>query len=138
MTSRTIRTLATAAVFAAGSSVYLTTSAQNQPAQNQSAMSFFLTSAGSGDGGNLGGLAGADKHCQTLAASAGAGGRTWGASLSAAAADGQPAVNARDRIGKGPWMNAKGVQVASSVADLHSDAKKLGKEGSLEEKREQV
>jgi hypothetical protein len=126
--SRTIRTLATAAVFAAGSSVYLTTSAQNQPA-----MSFFLASAGSGDGANLGGLAGADKICQTLAASAGAGSRTWRAYLSAAAADGQPAVNARDRIGKGPWVNAKGVQVASSVADLHSDANKLGKEGSLTE-----
>jgi hypothetical protein len=134
MTSRTIRTLATAAVFAGGSSLYLTTSAQNQPAQNQSGMSFFLTSAGSGDGANLGGLAGADKICQTLAASAGAGGRTWRAYLSAAAADGQPAVNARDRIGKGPWTNAKGVQVASSVADLHSDANKLGKEGSLTEK----
>jgi hypothetical protein len=131
--SRTIRTLATAAVFAAGSSVYLTTSAQNQPAQNQPAMSFFLASAGSGDGANLGGLAGADKICQTLAASAGAGSRTWRAYLSAAAADGQPAVNARDRIGKGPWVNAKGVQVASSVADLHSDANKLGKEGSLTE-----
>src|SRR5688572_14585860 len=75
--------------------------------QNQ--MSFFITSAGPGNGANLGGLAGADKVCQTLAAAAGAGNRTWRAYLSAAAAAGQPAVNARDRIGKGPWMNAKGV-----------------------------
>jgi hypothetical protein len=97
-------------------------------------MSFFITSAGSGNGANLGGLAGADKICQTLAAAAGAGSKTWHAYLSAAAANGQPAVNAKDRIGKGPWFNAKGVQVASSVADLHSDNNKLGKEGSLTEK----
>jgi hypothetical protein len=96
-------------------------------------MSFFITSAGSGDGANLGGLAGADKHCQALAAKAGAGGKTWKAYLSADAANGQPAVNARDRIGKGPWYNAKGVLVAQSVADLHSDNNKLGKEGSLTE-----
>src|SRR5262249_15526465 len=92
--------------------------------QNQ--MSFFITSAGPGNGANLGGLAGADKQCQTLAAAAGAGNRTWRAYLSAAAAAGQPAVNARDRIGKGPWMNVKGVVVAKSVADLHSDANNLG------------
>src|SRR4026209_1511922 len=100
--------------------------------QNQ--MSFFVSSAGSGNGANLGGLAGADKICQTLAAAAGAGGRTWRAYLSAAAAAGQPAVNARDRIGKGPWMNVKGVVVAKSVADLHSDANNLGGETSLTEK----
>jgi hypothetical protein len=100
--------------------------------QNQ--MSFFITSAGPGNGANLGGLAGADKHCQTLAAAAGAGNRTWRAYLSAAAVAGQPAVNARDRIGKGPWMNAKGVVVAKSVADLHSDANNLGSENSLTEK----
>ena len=100
--------------------------------QNQ--MSFFITSAGPGTGANLGGLAGADKQCQTLAAAAGAGNRTWRAYLSAAAAAGQPAVNARDRIGKGPWMNSKGVVVAKSVADLHSDANALGGENSLTEK----
>ena len=100
--------------------------------QNQ--MSFFITSAGPGNGANLGGLAGADKHCQSLAAAAGAGNRTWRAYLSAAAADGQPAVNARDRIGKGPWMNVKGVVVAKSVADLHSDMNMLSKENSLTEK----
>jgi hypothetical protein len=104
--------------------------------QNQ--MSFFITSAGPGNGANLGGLAGADKHCQTLAAAAGAGNRTWRAYLSAAAAAGQPAVNARDRIGKGPWMNVKGVVVAKSVADLHSDANLLGAENSLTEKGAQV
>lgn len=114
------------AVFAAVAS--LGVSAQ----QNQ--MSFFITSAGPGDGANLGGLAGADKHCQTLAAAAGAGNRTWRAYLSAAAAAGQPAVNARDRIGKGPWMNAKGVVVAKSVADLHSDMNNLTKETGLTEK----
>jgi len=104
--------------------------------QNQ--MSFFITSVGSGNGANLGGLAGADKQCQTLAAAAGAGNRTWRAYLSAAAAAGQPAVNARDRIGKGPWMNVKGVVVAKSVADLHSDANNLGGETSLTEKGAQV
>ncbi len=84
-------------------------------------MTFFVTSVGSGDGANLGGLAGADKHCQTLAAAAGQGNRTWRAYLSAQAASGQPAVNARDRIGKGPWSNAKGQKVADNVAQLHGD-----------------
>jgi hypothetical protein len=128
---KTIRTLITAGVFAAGSAAFVATS---PTVQGQQAMTFFITSAGSGDGANLGGLAGADKICQTLAAAAGAGGKTWHAYLSAAAANGQPAVNARDRIGKGPWFNAKGVQVAASVADLHGDANKLGKENSLTEK----
>jgi hypothetical protein len=95
---------------------------------------FFITSGGTGKGANLGGLAGADKHCQTLAAAAGAGNRTWRAYLSASATDGQPAVHARDRIGTGPWANAKGIVVAQSVADLHSDSNKLGKENSLTEK----
>lgn len=102
-------------------------------AQTPAKMSFFITSVGSGKGGDLGGLKGADAHCQMLAKAAGAGARTWRAYLSAAAAPGQPAVNARDRIGKGPWFNAKGVQVASSVDDLHSAANKLSKENSLTE-----
>ena len=97
-------------------------------------MSFFVTSAGPGMGANLGGLAGADKHCQTLAAAAGAGNRTWRAYLSAAAAAGQPAVNAKDRIGKGPWMNVKGVVVAKSVADLHSEMNNLNGDTALTEK----
>ena len=118
------------AVFAAAASLGVSAQA------NQ--MSFFITSAGPGNGANLGGLAGADKHCQTLAAAVGAGNRTWRAYLSAAAANGQPAVNAKDRIGKGPWMNVKGVVVAKSVADLHSDANLLGGENSLTEKGAQV
>ncbi len=104
----------------------------------QNTMSFFITSKGPGDGANLGGLTGADKHCQTLAAAAGAGNRTWHAYLSATASGGQPAVNARDRIGEGPWYNAKGVRVAENVADLHSDKNNLGKQTSLTEKGEVV
>lgn len=98
------------------------------------AMSFFITSAGRGFGANLGGLRGADAHCQQLAGSVGRGGRTWRAYLSAPAASGQPAVDARDCIGSGPWFNARGVEVASSVADLHDDNQQLGIETSLTEK----
>jgi hypothetical protein len=94
-------------------------------------MSFFITSVGSGKGGNLGGLTGADQLCQRLAAAAGAGSRTWRAYLSTTGPGG---VNARDRIGKGPWYNYKGVMVAQSVADLHSDKHKISKENSLTEK----
>src|SRR5687767_15181624 len=83
-------------------------------AQGQS-MSFFVSSTGPGSGGDLGGLAGADKHCQTLAAKAGAGNRTWRAYLSTS----MPDVNARDRIGSGPWHNAKGMQIASNIEELH-------------------
>lgn len=101
------------------------------PAQN--AMSFFITSKGSGNGADLGGLSGADQHCQALAKAAGAGGKTWRAYLSTTASGGQAAVNARDRIGSGPWYNAKGVQVAANVDDLHSENTKLGKENSLTE-----
>ena len=101
-------------------------------------MSFFITSAGPGKGADLGGLAGADAHCQALAKAAGAGDRQWRAYLSATAADGKPAVNAKDRIGAGPWFSAKGVQVAVNVADLLSDNNKLSKENSLTEKGEIV
>ena len=94
-------------------------------------MSFFLTSNGPGDGANLGGLAGADAHCQTLAEAAGAGGKTWRAYLSTSSGDAP--VNARDRIGNGPWFNANGVQVAADVDDLHSDNNKLSKENSISE-----
>jgi hypothetical protein len=107
-------------------------------AQGTNQMSFFITSANPGKGADLGGLDGADKYCQTLAKAAGAGARTWHAYLSAAAANGKPAVNAKDRIGSGPWFNAKGVKVADSVADLHSENNKLGKENSLTEKGEVV
>jgi hypothetical protein len=101
-------------------------------------MTFFITSAGPGDGAKLGGLAGADQHCQTLAKAVGAGNKTWRAYLSAGASGGQAAVNAKDRIGTGPWFNSKGEQVASSVADLHSENNKLGKQTSLTEKGEVV
>src|SRR5256884_9980348 len=93
----------------------------------QSPMTFFITSKGPGDGANLGGVTGADRHCHNLATAAGAGNHTWRAYLSTVAADGQPAVNARDRIGKGPWYNAKGVRVADNVADLNRDKNKPGK-----------
>ena len=85
----------------------------------RSPMTFFITSAGSGNGADLGGLAGADRRCQALAAAAGAGHRTWRAYLSASAGGGSPAINARDRIGRGPWQNAKGVVVARNVDELH-------------------
>ena len=104
-----------------------------QPAQAQTAdTSFFLTSTGIGNGGNLGGLAGVDNYCQQLAQAAGAGAKTWRAYLSTQAADGKPAVNARDRIGKGPWQNAKGVVVAKDVAELHA-ANNLTKQTALSE-----
>jgi hypothetical protein len=82
-------------------------------------MSFFVTSVGLGDGADLGGLAGADKHCQTLAQAAGAGAKNWRAYLSTQPAGGTAAVNARDRIGQGPWTNAKGVVIAKDLAELH-------------------
>jgi hypothetical protein len=97
-------------------------------------MSFFVTSAGSGKGGDLGGLAGADQICQTLAQGAGAGGKTWRAYLST---QGAGAVNARDRIGNGPWQNAKGVVIAKDVAELHSK-NNITKETALTEKGEVV
>ena len=105
------------------------------PASAQSAdTSFFVTSNGPGKGGDLGGLAGADRHCQSLAQAAGAGAKTWRAYLSTQATDGQPAVNAKDRIGKGPWTNAKGVVIAKDVADLHSANNNLTKQTALSEK----
>jgi hypothetical protein len=102
-------------------------------AQGQS-MSFFVSSAGSGNGGNLGGLDGADKHCQTLAAQAGAGNRTWRAYLSTS----MPDVNARERIGSGPWYNAKGTQIASNVADLHSEKANINNDTALDEQGRQI
>jgi hypothetical protein len=106
-----------------------------QPVQAQSAnTTFFITSIGIGNGANLGGLAGADNYCQTLAQAAGAGAKTWHAYLSTQAADGKPAVNARDRIGKGPWQNSKGIVVAKDVTELHSAANNLTKQTALTEK----
>ena len=110
-------------VLVLGTAVAATLAAQTQ------SMSFFVTSAGSGNGGNLGGVEGADKMCQTLAAKAGAGARTWRAYLSTS----NPDVHARDRIGAGPWYNAKGVLIASSVAELHSDKASINNDTALDE-----
>jgi hypothetical protein len=104
--------------------------AQAPPATPPPPMSFFVTSVGSGKGADLGGLAGADAQCQKLAAAVGAGGKTWHAYLSTSAANGKPAVNARDRIGTGPWFNAKGQRVAKDVADLHGDTLELARQGN--------
>jgi hypothetical protein len=111
---------------------------QAQQQQQAPPMSFFVTSVGSGNGGNLGGLAGADKHCQQLAAAVGAGNRTWRAYLSAGAAGAEPGVNARDRIGRGPWYNAKGQLIASNVDDLHEDRNNIRKPTALTEKGGEV
>jgi hypothetical protein len=100
-------------------------------AAQQANMSFFITSAGPGKGGDLGGLAGADAYCQQLAAAAGAGGKTWRAYLSTQGAN---AANAKDRIGNGPWQNGKGQVIAKSVTDLHGDNNNLNKQTALSEK----
>lgn len=126
--SRKLAVLAAIGLFMLGASVVL----------GKTSLSFFITSAGPGKGANLGGLAGADKHCQSLAATAGAGNRTWRAYLSTSASGSQAVVNARDRIGKGPWYNSKGVKVAESVANLHSEMNNLGKQTSITEKGEVV
>jgi hypothetical protein len=97
-------------------------------------MSFFVTSAGSGKGADLGGLAGADRHCQTLATAAGAGQLTWHAYLSTNSSDGGTVVHARDRIGRGPWRNAKGAVIAASVDELHGPGNSLTKQSALSEK----
>jgi hypothetical protein len=101
-------------------------------------MSFFVSSTGSGNGADLGGLAGADQLCNKLASSAGAGGKTWRAYLSTQGKDGAQTVNARDRIGKGPWHNAKGAMIASDVNHLHSASNNVTKETALNEKGEIV
>ena len=103
-----------------------------------SPMSFFVTSVNPGKGADFGGLAGADAYCQKLATSAGAGGKNWRAYLSTTASGGAVAVNARDRVGRGPWQNAKGMMVATSVDDLHGPNNKLSKQNSLTEKGEVV
>jgi hypothetical protein len=103
----------------------------------QAGMSFFVTSAGSGKGADLGGLEGADRHCQQLAQAVAAGNRSWHAYLSTQAANGQPAVNARDRIGRGPWRDSKGVVVAQDLDELHGN-NNLTKQTALTEKGEVV
>jgi len=118
-------------------SVALLAAAAGAPAQAQQAnsMTFFVTSSGPGKGADLGGLAGADAQCAKLAQSVGSTGKTWHAYLST---QGAGAVNARDRIGKGPWQNVKGVVVAKSVDDLHSDHNNISKETTLNEKGEVI
>ncbi len=101
--------------------------AQTAPPQYPN-MTFFITSTSGPDGANFGGIEGADKHCQDLATKAGAGGKTWRAYLSTQAESGKEAINARDRIGKGPWVNTEGEQIAASVDELHSEANKIGVE----------
>ena len=110
------------------------TACSNMPAGPQ-AMTFFVTSHGVGNGGDLGGLAGADQHCQSLATAAGAGDHVWHAYLSTQASklDAPDFVNARDRIGTGPWQNAKGVVIAHSVEELHSAKNNVNKQNSLDE-----
>jgi len=110
------------------------------PALAQSKMTFFVTSVNPGKGADFGGLEGADRHCQTLAQAVGAGGKTWHAYLStqAPALNDPNFVNARDRIGAGPWQNAKGVVIAKSVDDLHSANNNVTKETALDEKGQLV
>jgi hypothetical protein len=107
--------------------------AQQQAPQSPN-MTFFVTGAGPDKGADLGGIEGADQYCQELAQRAGAGGKTWRAYLSTQAADGKSAINARDRIGPGPWQNFKGEVVAQSLDDLHSDNNKLNMQTSLTER----
>lgn len=107
-------------------------------AQQQPGMSFFITSVGSGDGGNLGGLAGADAHCQQLAAAAGGGNATWRAYLSQAPGGGMPLVNARDRIGSGPWYNANGAYIAWDIDGLHEDRNNVRKPTAVDENGEVI
>src|SRR4051812_11909035 len=107
--------------------------AQQPPPQSPD-MTFFVTSAGAGKGADLGGVEGADQRCQSLAQAAGAGGKTWRAYLSTQAVGGATVVNARDRIGRGPWQNFKGEVVAKNVDDLHSDNNKVSMETALTER----
>jgi hypothetical protein len=112
--------------------------AQAQQVPQAPNMTFFVTSAGPGKGGDLGGITGADALCQTLATTAGAGNKVWRAYLSTAETPAGKGINARDRIGKGPWQNAKGEVIATSVEDLHGPGNKLGSETSLTERGTRV
>jgi hypothetical protein len=119
-------------------SLVLVSLSLSAPAQaQQTTMTFFITSTGPGKGADLGGLEGADRHCQSLAQAAGAGERTWRAYLSTQAVGGAQAVNARDRIGRGPWQNTKGVVIATDVDELHGN-NNLSKQTALNEKGEMV
>lgn len=126
--------------FAAAIPVLFAAAVASAPASfaDAASMSFFVTSAGPGDGANLGGLEGADAHCAALAKAAGSAKVNWKAYLSAVAPQGEAGVNARDRIGMGPWENINGAVVAKSVEELHSDASNVTKETALTEKGETV
>lgn len=124
--------LFTSAALIAAAATFTTINSQ------ENEMSFFITSVGTGNGANLGGLAGADAHCSSLAAAAGSRGKTWHAYLSAHAEGNQPAVDARGRIGFGPWYNAKGVEVATTLNNLHDEFMQLGQENSLDENGNRV
>jgi hypothetical protein len=124
-----------AAMIAAASAVPWAARAQAKPKGD---MTFFVTSAGKGNGADLGGLEGADAQCNELAKAAGSRHTNWHAYLSTTAPGGDAGVNARDRIGKGPWRNFNGVVIAKNVADLHSDKNKINKQTALTEKGEQV
>ena len=123
---RTLRTGVT--VVAVALSALAGDAVAQQPPPQFPNMSFFLTSTPGPAGADFGGIDGADRYCQTLAAKAGAGGKTWRAYLSVQGTGGATAINARDRIGKGPWVNADGVQIAASVEDLHSDNNKINQQ----------
>src|SRR5262245_48084595 len=129
--TRTMRLAVSTALLAAGI-------ATGASAQQQSPMTFFITSVGKGNGADLGGLDGADAHCTALAKAAGSTVANWRAYLSTQEAGGAKAVNARDRVGKGPWRNAKGEVVATSIDDLHSPNNKIDKQTALSEKGEPV
>lgn len=131
MAARSLLAAAVLSCTASGALLYGMAHAQ------QNNMSFFVTSAGSGKGADLGGLAGADKHCQALAQAAGASKKTWRAYLSTTEAGGAKQVNARERIGKGPWQNAQGVVIAKNVEELHGQ-NNLTKQTALNEKGEVV
>lgn len=136
--SKTLPALVSVLLMALGAQETRAQDAPEDAGARDTTMSFFITSAGPGTGADLGGLEGADQHCQMLAEAAGAGDRTWRAYLSASATDTSAAVDARDRIGTGPWYNAQGVLVAQDVEDLHSEDNNLGKETSLTEQGEIV
>jgi hypothetical protein len=133
---RSIKLLAVSAfsLFAASAALAQQPAAAPPALPQAPEMTFFVTGAGPGKGADLGGIEGADQYCQTLAQRHGAGGKTWRAYLSTQPADAKPAVNARDRVGKGPWQNFKGEVVAKDVDDLHSDNNKLGFNTSLSER----
>ena len=126
-----------AAAAAVAVAVLAACGSMSMPGSAKTGPSFFVTSAGPGNGADLGGLAGADKQCQALASAAGAGNRTWRAYLSQQPTANVPGISARDRIGKGPWMNVKGVVIATDVAQLHA-ANKLGKQTALTERGDVV